>query len=83
MLDLSNITLAGLVAIGAVNVLSFWKPDLDSKVKFAVSLVVAFAVTFVPAELGNVLLDHLKTALTVAFAGSGAYRISQKIGGDQ
>lgn len=81
-MDIASITLAGLVALGVVNVITFFKPGLDSKVKFALSLAAAFAVTFVPVELGNIILDHAKTALTVAFAASGTYKLSQKIGGE-
>lgn len=80
-MDLNSVTLAGLVALGVVNVLTMFKSDLDSRIKFGASLAVAFAVTFISAELGNVLLDHLKTALTVALAASGAYKVAQKIGG--
>lgn len=75
-------TLAGLVAIGAVNVLTFFKPGLDSRIKFTASLVAAFAVTFIPTDLGAVILNHLKDALTVAFAASGAYKIASKAGGE-
>jgi hypothetical protein len=81
-MDLQNITLAGLVAIGVVNVLSFWKPGLDSKIKFGASLLSAFAVTFVPQDLGLMILNHAKDALTVAFAASGVYKIAQKAGGE-
>lgn len=82
MIDLQSFTLAGLVALGVVNVLTMWKPEIDSKFKFIASLIVAFAITFVPLELGNVLLDHIKTAIEVAFAASGAYKIAQKAGGN-
>lgn len=81
-MDLQNITLAGLIAVGVVNVLTFYKPSIDSKLKFAISLAVAFAVTFVPVQVGNVLLDHIKSALEVALAASGAYKIAQKAGGN-
>lgn len=81
-MDLSNITLAGLIALGVVNVLTMYKPDMDSKLKFSASLIVALAVSFIPVELGNVLLDHLKTSLEVAFAASGAYKVAQKVGGN-
>lgn len=81
-MDLTNLTLAGLVAIGVVNVLSFWKSDMDSKIKFTVSLVAAFAVTFVPADLGNLILNHAKDAITVAIAASGAYKVATKVGGN-
>lgn len=81
-MDLTNLTLAGLAGIGITNVLSFFVPDMDSRIKFAVSLAAIFAVTFVPVEIGNVVLDHAKTALTVAFASSGVYKLAQKAGGE-
>lgn len=81
MIDLQSFTLAGLVALGVVNVITMWKPTVDSKFKFISSLLVAFAITFVPLELGNVILDHLKTAIEIAFASSGFYKLAQKAGG--
>ncbi len=81
MLDLQNITLAGLAAIGAVNVLTMFKPGIESKYKFLASLVVAFICTFVPTDLGNVILDHIKTSLEIAFAASGVYKLATKAGG--
>lgn len=80
-MDITNLTLAGLVAIGIVNVVSFFKPELDNKVKFALAFVAAFIVTFVPAELGNEILNKAKFALEIAFASSGAYKLVQKAGG--
>jgi hypothetical protein len=80
-MDISSLTLAGLVAIGAVNAISFFKADLDSKIKFAISFVVAFAVLFVPVELGSMLLQKAKEALEIALAASGTYKLAQKVGG--
>jgi len=80
-MDFASLTLAGLTAIGVVNVLTFFMPNLDSRVKFAASLVAAFVITFVPAGLGSTILDHLKIALEVAFATSGTYKLAQKVGG--
>lgn len=80
-MDLVNITLAGLVAVGVVNVLTIFKPELDSKVKFGASVVAAFAVTFIPADLGNVILENAKIALAAAFAASGVYKMAMKAGG--
>jgi hypothetical protein len=80
-MDLTNLTFVGLITIGVVNVLSFYKPDMDSKVKFAISVCVAFAVTFVPVELGNIVLEKAKIAISVAFASSGAYKLVTKAGG--
>lgn len=79
-MDFQSLTLAGLVAIGVVNVISFFKADLDSRLKFALSVIAAFAVTFVPISLESVILDHAKTAITVAFAASGTYKLFTKAG---
>lgn len=81
-MDLETMTLAGLVAVGLVNVLTMWKPGLDSKIKFGISALAAFAVLFIPVNLGNLILEKAKEALTVAFAASGAYKIAQKAGGN-
>jgi FtsH-binding integral membrane protein len=77
---LSSITFVGLATLGIVNVVGFFYPNLDSKTKFAISIVAAFGLTFVPAEMGNVLLEKMKTALEVAFAASGTYKLAQKVG---
>lgn len=81
-MDLATLTLTGLAAIGVVNVVSFFKPDMDSRVKFVLSAVVAFAVTFIPQELGMVILDKAKEAITVALAASGVYKLAMKAGGE-
>lgn len=80
-MDMTGATFIGLVTIGFVNVVTFFKPDLDSKVKFAISVAFAFALTFVPAEIGNMIFDKLKVALEVSLAASGAYKIATKVGG--
>jgi hypothetical protein len=79
--DLGSLTFIGLITIGVVNVISFFKPTLDSKIKFAVSLVVAFGLTFVPVAIGSIILEKAKVALEIAFASSGGYKIAQKVGG--
>jgi len=81
MMDLSGMTFIGLVTVGVVNVVTFFKPNLDSKVKFAIALVAAFVLTFVPADLGVLILDKLKIAIEVALASSGAYKLAMKVGG--
>lgn len=80
-MDLLNVGFVGLMTLGFVNVLTFWKPNLDSKIKFGLSLVFAFALLWVPTDLGNMLADKIKTALEIALAASGGYKIAQKIGG--
>jgi hypothetical protein len=80
-MDFSNLTFVGLATLGVVNVISFFKPTLDSKTKFGLSVVAAFAFTFIPADLGSAIFDKLKLALEVAFAMSGTYKIAAKVGG--
>jgi hypothetical protein len=79
-MDITSFALPGLVALGVVNVLTMWKPGLPSWVKFGASALVAFIVLFIPADLGNMLADRIKTALEVAFAASGGYKIAQVVG---
>jgi hypothetical protein len=81
-MDIFQMGLVGLVALGAVNVVTFFKPDMDSKLKFAISLVVAFLVAFVPLDIGNIILDKLRLALEAAFAASGTYKLFTKAGGE-
>jgi len=81
-MDIMSLALPGLVALGAVNVLTFFKPDMDSRIKFTVSFLVAFAVLFIPADLGNVVANNIKEAIAVAFAASGTYKLFTKAGGE-
>lgn len=80
-MDLTNATFIGLATLGIVNVVTFFKPDLDSRVKFALSVAAAFALTFIPAETGSIILEKMKLALTTAFAMSGVYKLATRAGG--
>lgn len=80
-IDLGNITLVGLAIIGAVNAWTFFRPDAESKEKFLLSVVVALLIGFIPADLGSVILERIVAALTAAFAASGGYKLTQKLGG--
>lgn len=73
-----------LMTIGAVNGLSIAKKhfsktdeDFSSATKYGLSIVIAFALTFVPAELQNIFLEKAKQALEVAAAASGVYKLKQ------
>ncbi len=81
-MDFANLTLTGLVALGVVNVVTMFKPDLDSRLKFGASFLVAFGIAFVPVEIGNVILANAKIALTAAFGASGLYKLATKAGGE-
>lgn len=80
-MDFQNITLVGLFALGAVNVVTFFKPNLDSRLKFTASFVIAFLVAFIPENIGNIILQNAKIALQAAFAASGVYVLAKRAGG--
>jgi hypothetical protein len=79
-MDLTNLTFVGLATLGIVNVVTLFKSDIDSRYKFLIAIVSAFALTFVPVDLGSILLNKMKLAVEVAFASSGTYKLAQKIG---
>jgi len=79
--DFAELTFAGLATIGIVNVLTFFYPEIDSRIKFAISIVAAFALSFIPEAISVVLYDKTLQAIEVAFAASGTYKLAQKIGG--
>jgi hypothetical protein len=81
-MDITSVTFAGLMTLGFVNVVTFYKPELDSKVKFFISFLFALAVLFIPSELGNMLLDKMKEAIEIALAASGTYKLLTKAGGN-
>lgn len=80
-MDIASLTFLGLIGLGTVNVITFFRPDLDPRVKFGLSFLVIFLATFVPVEMGNIILDKAKVALETALVFSGVYKLSQKIGG--
>ncbi len=81
MIELHDITFIGLATLGVVNVVTLFKSEIDSRIKFLIAIVSAFALTFVPESLGIMLLDKMKIALEIALASSGTYKLAQKIGG--
>lgn len=82
MFDLQSATLTVLFAVGAVNVILLFKPDIDSRWKFVISAIAAFIAFFIPVELGNVILTAIKDAIGAAVIASGAYKIASKAGGN-
>lgn len=80
-IDLANASFGLLMSIGFVNVLTFFKPDMNSQFKFFLTIIFAFALTYVPADLQSDLLNRAKVAIELALAGSGTYKVAQKIGG--
>lgn len=80
-MNFEGMTFIGLMTIGFVNVVTFYKPNLDSKMKVYISVVFAFALTFVPVNIGVLVLDKMKLAIEIALMASGGYKIAQKAGG--
>ena len=81
-MDLASLTFLGLVGYGVVGVISYFKEDLDKRVKFLVLFLVVGAATFIPTDLGNILLEKAKMALEVAFAMTATGTLAKKIGGN-
>ena len=82
MQDLTSVTFIGLITIGVVNVITFFKPDIKSEIKFGISVLVAFGLTFVPPDMGNIILEKARLAISTAFLASGAYKLASKAGGE-
>lgn len=80
-MDFAGQAFVGLTTIGFINVLGFFYPQLNPKIKIATSAVFAFIMLFVPAEIGNIIFDRARIAIEIALASSGGYKIAQKIGG--
>ena len=72
-------TFIGLMTIGFVNVFMFFFPTSDPRIKFGLSFLFAFALSFIPPDFSNMLLEHIKIGLGVAFAASGGYKLAQVI----
>lgn len=80
-MDLTAITFPALATIGVVNVATFFWPNLDTRIKFVISLAVAVALSFVPETIQNDLLARSLDGINIALVATGGYKIAQKIGG--
>lgn len=80
-MDFTGTTFIGLMTLGAVNVITFFLKDLKSEYKFALSVGIAFALTFVPETIGNIILEKAKLALEIGLAASGGYKLATRAGG--
>lgn len=81
-MDFGSLTLTALFAVGAVNAVLLFKPEISSKTKFVISFVAAFIAFFIPADLGNLILNAAKEAIAAAIIGSGIYKVATKAGGN-
>jgi len=77
-----DIVTLGTMTIGFVNIVLFFKPDLDSKIKILLAFLFAFAWGYVPATIAVDLLNRLKIAIEIALSSSGIYKLVTKAGGN-
>ncbi len=78
-LDLASVGFVMLVTFGSVSAVNLLWKRLPPKINFILSVVLAFALGFVPEDLGSIIANHIKDALAVAFAANGAYQGLSKI----
>lgn len=78
---IAQLGFAGVVSYGAVGVIGMWRKDLTTQQKVLLLGAIAFIVSFIPADFGNIILNHLKVALAVAFGMTATSTVANKIGG--
>lgn len=82
MNELLNFGLSGIVAYGAVSVVSHFV-RVTSEQKFALLVIIALAVGFVPVDLGNSIFNHIKEAVAVAFGVQTLHTVSKRMAGER
>lgn len=82
-IDLETIGFVGLFTFGIVAAVNF-KYKLKSLPNFLLSVAVAFALGFVPADWGSFILNRLRDAIYIAGTVNGGYQfasgVSKKLG---
>lgn len=72
-IDIASIGFVALATFGTVSAINFFKP-MNSKANFLLSLVFAIIYGFVPADLGNIVVNKVRDAYAVAVVLNGAYQ---------
>ena len=80
-MDIETLGLAGLMAYGTVNVLSWKFPNMDKGLKLGILFLVSLAILFIPADLGSMMADKMKEALAIALLMTGTGKLADKVGG--
>lgn len=80
MEELFNFGLQGLVAFGVVGLITHFRKDLTFEIKVGLLVAVAFAVGFVPADLGNEIFNRLKEAVAIALGVHALWSGVRQIG---
>lgn len=76
--DVTQLGYVAFITFGLVWFISILYP-LDSKQKFIGSVVIAVLVSFVPANLGNEIMNRIKDGFGIATALAGIYQFSAKV----
>lgn len=77
-IDFASFGFVALMSFGIVAIINFkWK--LTSLQNFGLSVLFAFLLGFVPADLGNMIANRIKDAISIATSLTGAYKAMQGI----
>jgi len=72
-IDIASAGFVLLATFGAVSAVNFWKKQ-DSRVNFLLSVGFAIAFSFVPPDLGNMIVNKIRDAVAIALSLNGAYQ---------
>lgn len=82
-IDIQTISFVALATFGTVSAINFFY-KLNSQGNFLLSLLFAIVYGFIPADLGNIILNRVRDAYIVAVSLNGAYQflggVAKKIG---
>lgn len=74
-IDIKTISFVALATFGTVSAINF-RYKLNSQGNFLLSLVFALLYSFVPADLGNIILNKIRDAYAIAVVLNGAYQFA-------
>ena len=77
-MDIFSLGAVGLITFGGTWLITLFVPNLDSKTRFGVSVAVALIAGFIPADLGNVIVNKVRDAFGIAVAVAGGYQLIVK-----
>lgn len=76
-MDIFALGSTAIITFGIVWAISLFI-KLDSRFKFGLSVVIAVAVSFIPADLGNEIMNRVKDGVGIATALAGFYQMMSK-----
>lgn len=81
--DIVQLGTTGLIAFGAVSVISMFNEDLQPKTKLALHFAFFLAFSFVPVALANEIAQKLRDAVAGTLMVVGAYQGGKKVGSER